>query len=481
MSFLKLTLLFCISAITLVFLFNPHYIELSVLENWFFIKGLVWYKEFPAEHFPLGRLVLLPTQLLSNWSFKLDPFVALLTGSLSLLLIYRFGKKYLTHYGTTVSLLFFTIFFWYFTTGVQFFHEILIGLLLLSSTYLLFNMYMEKKLSQKKLLISGILLSATELSGQIATLSIATLASLLLYLIKSRSKSQKKFLKSITIVLLGTVIPLFPFLVYFTANNALIDFFYWNVPYYLTYASDASKNLSILPYKIILTFYLPLITLLVLTLMKRNRNIKNVSMLLLSMSTIPSVVFSIFHFHHFNYALPILALTAGMTFSQTPGYKLLKRVLKTTLLGALLLVFANVILPWHRSRIIFPPSLRIYNLETTPGDNTHETIEWLKKNTSPSSRIMVLGTSIVYLRSDRLPASRPAKGIPYTWTPMESVKQEMIAAPPDYWIVDRRFLNRIVISNRREDIKNFIDEELARCFSKVVQYDNWEIWQKMCR
>ena len=479
MYFIKLTLFFCILLLILAFLFNPHYIELSTLENWFFFKGLVWYKEFPAEHFPLGRLVLLPTQLLSNWSFRLDPFVALLSGILCLILIYRFGKKHLASYGTIVSLLFFTIFFWYFATGILFFHEIFIGLLLLASIYILFNMYSEQEISPKKLLTLGILFSATELSGQIATLSIIAIAISSLYLIKIKSRNPKKFFRSITIVLLGVVIPFFPFLVYFAANNALVDFFYWNILYYLTYAQDASKNLLILPYKIILTFYLPLAALVIFTPAKRNRNFKNISLLLISLSTIPGVVFSIFHFHHFNYALPILALTGGMVFTKKSSNKILTNVLRAALLLTLLWILVNKILPWHLSRIIYP-SLKIYNVETVPGDNTHETIEWLRRNTSPDSRIMVVGTPIVYFASDRLPASRPAKGIPYTWTPIESVKREMTSMPPDYWVVDRRFLNRVAINNSREDIQQFVDEELARCFSKVIQYNNWEIWQKLC-
>lgn len=480
LSLPKITLILSCIFIILIFLFSPHFIELSTLETWFFYKGLIWYKEFPAEHFPLGRLILLPIHLLFNWSFRPDPFVSLFCGLFSLGLIYRFGKKYFSIIGISISLFFFTIFFWYFTTGVSFFHEILIASLLLWSIYLLFDISMSKTISLKKLLSLGILLSSAELSGQIATLTIAVFTFLLIYLIKVKSRNSQMLVSSGSTLFAGLLLPLLPLLIYFISNNALSDFFYWNVTYYLTYATDASKNLLSLPYKIILPFYLPLIGLFLLMFAKKNRNFKNISIFLLSLSTIPGTIFSIFHFHHFNYALPILSLNAGIIFSKTLGNELLKRILNIVTILALLFVFFGIILPWHLSRLIFPPSLKIYNLETTPGDNTHETIEWLKKNTSPNSRIMVAGTPIVYFASDRLPASRPAKGIPYTWTPLQKVREEMVSKPPQYWIVDQRFLTRIAKDNGRIDIQDFVEGLISNCHKKVAQFDNWEIWQRTC-
>lgn len=474
---------FLLSTLFLVFafLFNPHYIELSILENWFFTKGLVWYKQFPAEHFPLGRLILLPEQLLFNWNFHIDPFFALFFAIISLWMIYKFGKKYFTNLGTSIGIIFFGMFYWYFATGILFFHEILIAVLILWAMKYLFKLNENKILSNRQILFFGILLSLIELSGQIATPTVGIFALLVAYLAIRQTRNIQKLKTNFIYLVLGFFIPFTPFLIYCLINNSLSEFIYYNITYYLTYTQDASKNLLTLPYNIIFVFYLPLIIQCLLLFSDKNRTFQNISIFLLSLSTIPGVLLSIFHFHHFNYALTILSLGMVINFSQKYPSKFIKNAIWTGVIVSMIYTFIAIILPWHTSRIIFPPSLRIYNAETQSGDNTHETIEWIINNTKGNDRIMVIGTSIVYFKTNRLPASRPAKGIPYTWIPIDKVGKEILASPPDYWIIDVKFLNRVVENNNRKEIKNFMDIALANCYKKVQQFNNWEIWQRSCK
>ncbi len=119
----KIFLYLTSSWLLLLFLLMPHYIEITgVLETWFPYKGLIPYKEFAAYHFPLGRWILLPLHLVSNWNLELDPFVGLAFGIGTLILIYKFGRRSLSPLGTSISLLFFSLFFWFAATGILFFH-----------------------------------------------------------------------------------------------------------------------------------------------------------------------------------------------------------------------------------------------------------------------------------------------------------------------------------------------------------------------
>lgn len=518
--FLRLTSFWLI----LIFLFNPHFVELTgVLETWFPAKGLIYYKDFAAYHFPLGRLILLPLHLFSNWNLELDPFVGLAMGIGTLILIYLFGKRFLTPKGTSISLFFFAVFFWFAATGVLFFHEILIGFLIALSIYLLFDVYKKGVVIPKTAFILGLLLAFAELSGQIATLTLGAIG-ILLVLLAWRQKQRR--MSSILALVGGTITPLVILSLYFLSKDALGEFFHYNLTYYLQYAGYQKDSLWALPIRELLAFYIPLIVLLILVgldfLRRRTTSKNNLLILLLSISTMPFIVFSIYHPHHLNYALPIVAIAAGFAFDSLQCFSLLEKKVFSIGVAFFLFVFLTIIVPWHLSRIVFPPSLKIvndlhqesnesvYNFVEWTGqkalnlifseyiaqslftpenqvkkplisgnDPILSVVEWLKQNTSPETRIMVMGDSIIYFRSNRLPASRPSKSIPYGWEPT-IIKNEIQEKRSEYWIVSRQFTEQLIHNNRRPDIVDFINQELDMCYKTVVTYEDWEIWQKTC-
>lgn len=461
-----------------LFLFNPHYIELTgVLETWFPYKGLIYYKDFAAYHFPLGRLILLPVHVLTNWNLEYDPLLALVAGIGSLMLIYLFGKKFFTSLATSISLIFFSAIFWYAANGILFFHEILIGFLLAAILLLLFSVYKERSLSSKKLFLLGFSISLTELSGQVATATLGTIGLLIIYLV---FKKTKRTLKPLLVFFSGIAVPAVALSLYFLANNAFNEFFFYNVPYYFLYAGY-ERYLKDLPFDQLLAFYSPLLVLLITIGInlknKKKPNFLILSILLLSLSTIPFIVFSIYHPHHLNYALPVLALCAGFALDNA-SVNVAKKLAFGV--GAIIFIFitATTFIPFHLSRFTFPPNMRIANdLYPDTVDPMNETLCWIVKKTTPETTIMVIGDPIFYLRSNRLPSSRPSKSIPYGWDPLEKIKTEMRAKPADYWIVDRQFVERLVESFNRKDQADFINEELDIRYKMVVSFDNWEIWK----
>lgn len=465
-----------------LFLFNPHYVELTgTLETWFPYKGLIYYRDFAAFHFPLGRLILLPFHLLTNWNLEIGPFLGLVSGSCSLVIIYLFGKKYLSSTGTSLALFFFAAFFWYAATGILFFHEILIGLLLSAILLLLFDSIGSKVTPKFKLFSLGILIALAELSGQVATITLTVIIIIQLSNILFHAK--KFFSQSLFFFLLGIIIPPLLLSFYFIINNAFGEFFYYNITYYLQYAGYKKDSLTTLPIKDLLAYFSPLIMMAVLTvaqyLNKKGVGLHNLILLILSLSTIPFILFSIYHPHHLNYALPILAICLGKAYDLSLTSSFGKLIFFFGSIYLIYTLFSNII-PWHTQRIIFPPSLRIYNdIYPDSQDPMKEAIDWVKLNTPSDTKILVVGDALFYLRSNRLPSARPSKSIPWGWEPA-IIKSEIEANKPDYWMVDQEFTKRLIVDYKREDMVDFLESELDSCYNKKIVYKNWEIWEKIC-
>lgn len=470
----KMALIIAILFLSFIFLFLPHTIELTgTLETWFPYKGLTLYKDIAMFHFPLGRFILFPFHLLSNWNLELDPFVGLGIGVLNLALIYYFGKKYLSKIATAISVIFFAIFFWFFATAILYFHEMLIGLLLTISIIILFDISNNSRVSFKKMFALGLFLSLVEFSGQIATPTVITLILLASFLIV---KNKKKVKENFLLLIAGFSIPLAILFLYFSRQNALWEFIYWNTVYYFTYATSATPFTN-LPMRELFIFYIPLILLFILVISKlvskKKVPFEIFSILLLSASSILFVVHSIFHLHHLNYPLGILALSAGYSFD---GLRTIKNGKAIFAIISVVFIFlgASTLLAWYSQRLSLP-SLKIVN-DVYPGDPMYDAVIWVKQNTNEDGRLMVVGDPLFYMRADRLPSTRPAKSIPYSWEPLEQIGPEIKATPPDYWVIDTNAIQRLIKVNSKQNMVDFINEELQSRYSKRAIFGNWEIW-----
>lgn len=462
---MKVKLIFLISSIWLVFIFllNPHYVSLgNVLEAWGINRGLILYKDIASFHLFLGRIPPLILYNITSWDLTLTPFLGLSIAFLNIFIIYKFGKIYFSNLATSISIIFFTIYYWYLGTGISFYHEQLISLFLLISIYLLFEIINSKKVLAKNIYLLTAFLILSELSGQVASISVATIALITALVIYRKDKNFSThfitFTKTVAIILT-------PILLYFLSKDALWDFIYWNFLYYEDYASLTS-SINELPWNLILIFYSPLIASLVVR--------KKLGILsLINFSTIPFVVFSVFHLHHFTFALPILAITLGFIIT----YHLKNKLLITILLGINLLYFAQFIIPWHLDRFTFPINLAIRN-DIQKGNSDDMLITWLKDNTPKESKILVIGNAMIYVRSDRLPSTRPSHSIPYSWVPFDKVSKEVNEHLPDYLITDSNFTVRLKRDYKIPEMYEFITNLSNTCFTKVYSVDTWIVFKK---
>ena len=482
-KYIKLELLVLLASslwLIILFLFNPHFIELTVtLETWFPYKGLIYYKDFAAFHFPLGRLILYPIHLLTNWNLELDPLIGLFLGLINLALIYTFTKKILSSIGISFCLIFFSLFFWYAATGILYFHEILIGVELTILSLNILRQIFYKHTSKPINLFIGFLIALTLLTGQIAAI---TLVVIFLSQVLINIFLKKTFINNLLLIL-GSLLPIITASLYFYLNGALWHFIEYNITYYILYAGYQKDTLDKLP-KELLIYYLPtflyIITFPICIIKKVKLGLQDYFLLTLSLSTVPFILFSLYHPHHLNYALPIQALCLGFAYNLLTKFKNSGKIFLLIIIITITYFSKTIILDWHFDRWNYPPDFKIKNdIYPYSKDPMNSAINWILSNTNTDSKIMVLGDSLFYLRANRLPASRPSKGIPYAWNPFERVKLEITGNPADYWIIERQFYEKLNIVYRQKKMQIFIDELLLNNYKLIIKYDSWEIWEKL--
>ncbi len=453
----------------------PHSIwHPGILFSFFLSKGLVFYKDFANMHFPLSTFLVFPLYLISNWNLDIEPAVSLLIGILTLIFVFFAARTFLNNFGSAVAIIFFSIFYYFSSTSIQYSIEQVIGLMLSILIFKVITAFKLKLFNQPNLLLIGILFGLTELSGQIITLS---LASLFLYIIY--------YTKRIVVFFVGILLSLIPLALYLIFNNALFEFFNQNIFFYSTYIklANSGNQLSSLPWNIILAFYTPLIMGLPFFLNMRviegfKKNIFNV-MFIMSAASIPSVVFSVFHPHHFLYILPVNALLAGLSIDLSLSQKKFKSIVILPII-LLLIIFLTSILPWYLERI-GKGNLRIIN-DVSPNTSMYNTIGWVKKYTKEDDRLLVVGDSLFYFRSNRLPSTKLYTVLPWHYKPIEISARIIQKNRPDYWVLDTNYLQRLSSPKgwSSPEISEFILQELKICYQKRASFDEWEIWGKVC-
>lgn len=463
-NILQYTYVFCIVYLVLIFLINPHYVSLgNVLETWAIDRGLVLYKDIASFHFPLGRVTSLILYRLTGWNLQLTPLVGLAIGITNLYLIFKIAKKHFEVIPASIALLFFAFLYWYYGTGISFYHEQQIGIFLTLAVYLIDNP-----------LLVGVTLSLAEFSGQVASPTVAILY--LVYIGYIYLKKQKHFLKNLAISIAGLTVVAIPIFIYFYLKNALGDFLFWNIGYYTSYAKETSAFID-LPFLDLAIFFSPLALVLGLILKdywaEKRPDLVLLASSLITISIIPFTVFSVFHFHHFSYALPLLSIVLGYILNK--GDK--KLVCIFGIVFSLYICFR--LIPWHRDRFVFPTDWTIRN-DVRLEDSDYKVISWLKENSSINERILVIGNAMVYIRSNRFPSTRPSHSIPYSWVPFEVVKKEVANNPPVYYLTDKAFTSRLIRDYNHRDMYEFIIHFTDECYKKVLSVDTWTVWKRTC-
>lgn len=469
----KLTFIISLTLLFHLFLSLPHLIwHPGYLYSWFISKNLVIYRDFIHYHLPLATYLIFPFYLAFNWNPEVGPVFSLITASLTLYLLYKISSKYRSQTAST-SLLIFPFLFYYSTTAVQYTMEAVAGLLILLLIYRLFYLNSNPKWYH---LTNGFLISLTFLTDQITAPTLFFLTLTDLYLIFNATNYQSQYLKQL---LIGLIMPITILGLLSISQHGLSDLIYQNVTYYLTYLKLAnSKSQTILPWRDILFFYsIPLFSFHLL--LTKKMTTKQILLFLGIIASVPTIVFSVFHPHHFLYIIPFIIVYSIITIDLTIKQKNKFTTFCLTIL--LFLIFyhlSQTIIPWNLSRINFKPK-GVVNI-ISEGDSAYGAVDWIKKYTPPNSTLLVVGDSLVYKYSNRLPSSKIHGFTPWSLKPLEKNKQEIIKNKPDYWLIFYDYQNRLFEKDKwnSPEIVNFINDLITKDYLLVEKTDAWEMWQK---
>lgn len=438
-------------------------------------------------HFPLSTFLLFPFYLISNWYLKLEPLFSLILALATLALIFRISIRLLSQKATILSLAFFTLLFYYFTTSIQYSMEAVVGLLLTIIIYKIVLTLNSKKISPFGIFLDGLLIGITELTGQIATLSLIVIFLFHIYQIHKRAHNKKDYIRSLSFYLSGILLPIAVLSTYFIKNNAFTDFFYLNVTYYFNYLHLAKENNQSrnFPWGQITIFYAPLVAALFAIITKFKLQSKNTIYILITfvtISSIPSIVFSIFHPHHFLYILPTTAILTGLAFDVlSKNRSSLGRLLTLFLLLIIVINILSVVLPWYWEQSGRNKRNSIVN-DVLPGTDMDSAVKWVLLNTEKSDKILVAGDNLFYVRADRLPSAKRQLVAPWHYKPMESTIPIIVNNRPDYWIIDSDYIKRLKSPEgwNSPEITDFLDSELRECYQKLIEFSTWQIWRFSC-
>ena len=491
---------------------------------WFTDKGLVMYKDFLNFYLPLSTYFVLPFFKVTNWNLETEPLLSLVITLLTLILIFKTATRFLSPLGTSLSLFFFAVLFYYFTTAIQYSGEAITGVFLILTFNLVFSFLGSKNDSthdltvgvsscsrfasptssepttstclrrvvlrrynkNRDIFIIGILISSTVLFNQISALALFVIT--IFTLLNIRKGLNQQFLKSLLFLSFAIILPMLLVSLYFVKQNALPDLIYNNLFYYINYIKLArgSGNLLNLPWNEIFLFYIPVIIGIysISTLKVIPPTLRTALFLLLSVSiiTIPSIIFSVFHRHHFLYALPILALLFGLVLELSIKSKRLFPKIITLAAGIFMIYQLFItILPWYSARLISGRNNNIAN-DILPGDSMLDTVTWIKENTTTRDTVLVAGDGLFYFKAERLPSTKFFTVLPWHYKPIGQVAPIIQNNRPNYWVISPSYLKRISSPEGWDspEITGFIMGELKSCYKQVSSFSDWEIWQKSC-
>lgn len=442
------------------------------------------YKDFLNFYFPLSTFFIVPFMKIFNWNLRVEPFISLLIALSTLVILFRIAQKHLKCWGALVSLSYFSLLFYFFTTAVQYTVEAMIGLIIALLLYRMLPYFKSQVgLNRLNLFFDGFLLALAALFDQVTGLLLGAIYFCLVYLIWKKGQKKGKISKAF-ILTSGLIFPFIIFSIYFWQLNALPDFLDNNILYYLNYVSLANSNThsSLLPWNEIFIFYTPLLSSIPLIFNIKKEKPIFYFLIIAAIATIPTIVFSVFHPHHFLYALPLLALLGGLATDSAISSKI--RPVKIIFI-AILIIFAQQIslrtLPWYYQKAQNSKGLVLAN-DLTPEDSMYQPVSWVKENTLENTTLLVAGDTLFYLKSERLPSNKYFTLLPWHYKPLEKTSPVIKSKRPDFWVIAPSYLKRLKSPEgwNSPDIAEFIEEELKQCYVKIKTFPDWEIWQKTC-
>ncbi len=242
------------------------------------------------------------------------------------------------------------------------------------------------------------------------------------------------FVGDLSMLALGSIIPLVFLLLHLLLTNTLSDFYFWAVKFGIFYLPKAPGQVLLPTIKQILALTVPFALILPALFFKKER--KLILILLVWFLFASLGVYPRWSLFHFQPALPFLAIISGLVLVEAAGYEFFHPTLSVGNLFSSALARSpgqgkkggkNVGLSkivTRRPLVIFIFVLlvisgtiyfqfRFYKLNFRAGDRFFEKetlgmAYWLKQNTKPNEKIFIFNSwDNLYAMSNTLPATRP--------------------------------------------------------------------------
>lgn len=409
----------------------------AITENWFIENGIIIYKDFVLHHTPLLRFILYGfSKVFGNNAHTLRLY-SFVVAEIMAVLVYLSSKRISKKSASFSMLLFGILMFPLFNN----FHleEATVAVLLLASIYFTFR-YIDMR-KKTAVFMVGVFLASSVMVKQNAVFASIPLVLVVLLDGLRRKTGIKKIIGSFVSLSLGILVVVLPIIYYFYANNALYDFFYYNVIFNLTIYKEHATAYALTggiqrAWPLVLAFF----PLGYIIWQKRENTqffLKAVLLFLLIPLLLPALLPSFLPVR----LLPLFGssvLAWGVVAEESFVEKSLRNKFAHFLLPLSLAIFVlgelNFLGSYYTYNfpINFPNNSLLYDY----GQDEKDVVEWLKENTEKGTKVMNMAHHPISFLSGRLPANKYIYLLPWLVMPYEESTREISDSPPRLVIRD---------------------------------------------
>ncbi len=442
----------------------------ALLESWYVSKGLIFQKDSPATYLPFLRMIMIPYHQIVGFSQLSTILLAPISSFFVLYCLFVVSNRWLTGKRRYLPILFYSI--WSSSVGQNLFaFTAFEGVVLLLG----WIFWIEWLKNPKKILafMSGLFIGMGLFAAQM-NLFFALIVWLSLFFNKKPLRA--KVISALAFGL-GISIPGIISFIWVASQGGLSELINWTIIYYLKGYYPFS-NLGKDPYVVILFFavHSPLVIYLL-----SSTQLKKKAFISLAAFSLPLVFwFAVFHPQRFAISLPIYSLLLGMGAeslkTNTPKKLILSKIIIIFVVLLNILAIAVYFVPRYY-RYIIKPQPNMVTSALNPADPMAKAVEWIKKQTPETSKILVMGDALFYFEAQRLPANPRAAlaSEPFTYLPFEEFVNSIKTKVPDYWVSDMRLFDRYPSYGFPTLGENF--KKIIACQTILVQFDYWTISQ----
>lgn len=459
----------CIASEILVFVFTPKFAYMQgLLESWYAKNGLIFYRDMANAYLPFLKFLMHWYHIIFGFTVISSVLLAPVTSIGLLILIFVTSRKILGGWYGMIPLIFFEIWNNY-LGGNQFSTTLFLGLLL----YVTFIVWLHwwRFPNRVSAMAFGLLSGFSVLTLQIVAPFIVALC-FFAFLRSIKIGKVNHFL----LISVGVLTPFALVLDWALRHNILDSFLYWNFFYYFGGYPYLSLGKDLSSVIVFLAVHSPLLVLF-LALQERKGDFPKYEVIISALILMACFWFAVFHPMRFQISLPIMALILGIGAKNLLSRKrsFVSNFVIGLVVGINLLAVTYYLIPHYQAVFSFRNTGRIVS-EVYPGDPMYDTVGWVKRNTSESSKIFVLGDTYFYLASGRLPANyRSALGVePIIFYPLSKFQKEIDSSPPDYWVIDERLF--LTYSNWGQDQVSKVIKNFLSCRRLIEKFDYWAIY-----